>query len=420
MTLAKSSLSDLCALVTDGTHDTPKTLPEGIPLIKGKDISKGYIDFSACDFVSDEDHQKIIKRSKAERGDTLFANIGNSLGDVAFVETDRAFSIKNVALFKPNPTTTDPRYLFYLLKSPIVQRPLLAQKAGAAQPFLGLGALRTFQVLHHSKLETQRRISAILGAYDDLIEVNQRRVAVLEEMARGLFEEWFVRFRFPGHEDVPIIDTPDGPLPKGWVRIPLKSWCSLMQSGSTPPRKVEEYWQGGSLPWYTTGELWDGFLLGSSEQLSEAALKDRKAKVFEADTIFMAIYGSPTVGRMGITTERCSTNQAALGMRPEPSVCGLWFLYLTLFSLRTKFNSLAQGAAQQNISKAKVAETLAVQPPKLLADRFEAIANPMMRLRGNIEKTIAVLSASRDLLLPRLISGQLSVEAAERELEDAA
>lgn len=175
--LATSTLSGLCTLITDGTHDTPKVLPDGVPLIKGKDISRGFIDFTSCDHISLEEHQHIIKRSKAELGDTLFANIGNSLGDVAYVATRREFSIKNVALFKPNRSRTDPRYLFYLLKSPAVQLGLITQRAGAAQPFLGLASLRSFEVDYHTEITEQHRIAAVLGAYDDLIEVNRRRAA---------------------------------------------------------------------------------------------------------------------------------------------------------------------------------------------------------------------------------------------------
>jgi type I restriction enzyme, S subunit len=100
--MATASLASLCRQVTDGTHDSPKLLTSGVPFVKGKHISSGRINFDECDFISEADHIKVIERSKPERGDTLFSNIG-SVGDCAFVDDDREFSIKNVALFKPEP-----------------------------------------------------------------------------------------------------------------------------------------------------------------------------------------------------------------------------------------------------------------------------------------------------------------------------
>src|ERR1017187_4627184 len=101
--LTESTLAEVCSLVTDGTHDTPRRVTSGFPLIKAKEITGGRIDFENCDQISEEEHLEVIARSKPEFGDTLFAHIGASLGEAAFVNTTREFSIKNVALFKPNP-----------------------------------------------------------------------------------------------------------------------------------------------------------------------------------------------------------------------------------------------------------------------------------------------------------------------------
>ena len=97
------SLPEICELVTDGTHDSPKLLPAGIPFIKGKHISSGRIDFDSCDFISEQDHLKCIKRVKPQSNDILFSNIG-SVGDAARVTDNVEFSIKNIALFRPDPS----------------------------------------------------------------------------------------------------------------------------------------------------------------------------------------------------------------------------------------------------------------------------------------------------------------------------
>ena len=100
--LTEATLAEVCSLVTDGTHDTPKRVASGFPLIKAKEIVTGQIDFANCDQISEDEHRKVIARSKPELGDTLFTHIGASLGAAAFVNTMREFSIKNIALFKPD------------------------------------------------------------------------------------------------------------------------------------------------------------------------------------------------------------------------------------------------------------------------------------------------------------------------------
>lgn len=101
--IIESTLAEVCSLVTDGTHDTPRRVESGFPLIKAKEIVGGRIDFETCDQISREEHLQVIARSKPEQGDTLFAHTGASLGEAAYVNTSREFSIKNIALFKPNP-----------------------------------------------------------------------------------------------------------------------------------------------------------------------------------------------------------------------------------------------------------------------------------------------------------------------------
>lgn len=152
--LTESTLAEVCSLVTDGTHDTPKRVASGYPLIKAKEITGGRIDFETCDQISEAEHLEVIARSKPEFGDTLFAHIGASLGEAAFVNTTREFSIKNVALFKPNPAVIDARYLYYLVISPAFQALAKGTKTGSAQPFLGLSQLRGHCIQYHRDLAT--------------------------------------------------------------------------------------------------------------------------------------------------------------------------------------------------------------------------------------------------------------------------
>lgn len=309
----------------------------------------------------------------------------------------------------------DKKYLYYLFNTRSVRDQIRATANGAKVRHTSPSRIYEVEAYFPSLL-TQRRIASILSTYDDLIENNTRRIAILEEMARRLYEEWFLKFRFPGHEKVEFVETERGPIPSSWCLGDIGGVCRRLQSGSTPSRKKDEYWDGGTIDWYKTKELWDGFLFDSEEHVTEAAVSDRKARIFEPNIILMAIYGSPTVGRLGVTTRRSSCNQAALGFEPDEAKVGFWYLYYVLMSLRDEFNSKAQGAAQQNISKAKVEETRIVIPPLELQLRFEEVVSPVRKYVLNIQTKNANLRTQRDLLLPKLVSGQIDVS--EIELPD--
>jgi type I restriction enzyme S subunit len=281
---------------------------------------------------------------------------------------------------------------------------------GAAQPKLSQANLRLIPI-PVPPLSVQRRIAGVAAAYDQLIRNSERRIEILGDMTRRLYEEWFVHFRFPGAEGHPRTGSPLGDIPCGWVVRPLSQVCSRMESGGTPKRKTPEYWHGGDIDWFKTGELWDGFLFRSEERITERGQLESNARVFNPGTIFMAIYGSPTVGRLGIVTRPSSCNQAALGLVADSDQISQTFLYFVLFSLREHFNALAQGAAQQNISKEKVANTVAVIPTRALVDAFDLLAVPAFRQIQTLQRQISVLRRTRDLLLPRLLSGQLDVSS---------
>ncbi|WP_271439485.1 restriction endonuclease subunit S [Pontixanthobacter luteolus] len=415
--IRRAALQDLCALVTDGTHDSPKLREDGVPFIKGKHISSGRIDFDTCDFISYEDHLEVIARSKPERGDTLFSNIG-SVGDAAYVNTDVEFSIKNVALLKPDPSQIDPLYLFYLVRSDKVKGEILAAKSGSAQQFISLGSLRKHQVDVPASLETQQRIAAILGAYDDLIEVNRRRVAVLEEMARGLFEEWFVRFRFPGHEDLPIVDTPDGPLPEGWAYGHLRDVLAL---GSGFAFKSTTFVDEGQYSIVTIKHVHDGLLKPPFlSKINELPPKmPAHCKIKQGD-ILVSLTGN--VGRTCLAWgEELLLNQRVAKVDPAAeryrSFAYCWFRSSNTLK---RLQNIANGAAQQNLSPVQTVGLTLPIPPASVAEHFEKVVNPILDSIVTGHRSTEVLQRQRDLLLPRLISGQLSVQTAERQLEDAA
>jgi type I restriction enzyme S subunit len=202
------------------------------------------------------------------------------------------------------------------------------------------------------------------------------------------------------------VESELGLVPKGWSATSIEEICSTITNGGTPSRSHSEFWQSGSIPWYKTGDFSDGFLLEPSEKITDVALSNSSVKLLPENAVLMAIYAAPTVGRLGVLTRPSTFNQACTGMVAKNNV-GTWFLYWTLYFGRDWFNSRANGAAQQNISKAIVASYRLVKPMEQLLSVFDELTDPLhKKIRRNVEQ-VETLSALRDTLLPRLISGKL-------------
>ena len=281
----------------------------------------------------------------------------------------------------------------------------------------------------------QRQIAAFLGALDERITLLRETNATLEAIAQALFKSWFVDFdpvrakmegRAPeGMDEATAALFPDaleetelGPMPRGWRVGCVDDLCSVITNGGTPSRSKAQFWTGGTIPWFKTGEFSDGFLLQPNEFITKEALEGSSVKVLPKDAVLMAIYAAPTVGRLGVLTEPATFNQACTGMVAKVDV-GPWFLYWTLFFGREWFNSRANGAAQQNISKAIVSAYRVVIPHDVILLAFNDVASSIHnRVRENAEQA-QTLATLRDTLLPRLISGQLSISDTGLQIEEA-
>lgn len=327
--------------VRDGTHDTPQKQEIGKPLITSRQLKNGSI-LSTDYFITDDDFELVNKRSKVDKNDVLISMIG-TIGDTVFIKDEPDFAIKNIGLIKNKDSVTG-RFIFYWLNSPAGKHEIDKRLRGTSQRFISLGSLRELEI-DLPDYPTQKQITDVLSTYDDLIENNARRIEILEQLAQATHTEWFVNFRFPGHEKIKMVysGTDFGKIPEGWMVKKIEDVCIRIQAGGTPRRGKSEYWDNGTINWYTTGELQDNFLFGSKEKITEQSIDETSAKIFDKGTILMAIYGSPTVGRLGITTERSSCNQAALGLIEDSKKITKTYLYYVLRNLREKFNLEAVG-----------------------------------------------------------------------------
>ncbi|MBL7174391.1 MAG: restriction endonuclease subunit S [Desulfobacteraceae bacterium] len=396
----KVTLPDICDLVTDGTHDSPKLQSSGIPFIKGKHISSGRIDFANCDYITEQDHRRCIRRVRPQANDVLFSNIG-SVGDAARVPYDIEFSIKNVALFRPNPEKINPLYFYYLVISPYFRGHFLNVRSGAAQPFISLENFRSLRFTYIRDKTAQQRIGNILSAYDDLIENNRRRIQLLKQAARLLYKEWFVHLRFPGHEHVKVKNG----VPEGWEK---KTAFDVMQvlSGGTPKTARAEYWNG-SIPFFTPKDTTKQVYSYTTEKtLTENGLNNCNSKLYPKDTIFITARG--TVGNINLAQTTMAMNQSCYALVAKPPL-DQHFLYFALIEGVEQFRSRAVGAVFDAIIIDTFKLIPFVVPSEKLIKAFTENAPPIIRQIDILTTQNRKLFEAKDILLPRLMNGDITV-----------
>lgn len=253
-------------------------------------------------------------------------------------------------------------------------------------------------------IHIQRRIASILSAYDDLIENNRRRIALLEAAARNLYEEWFVRLRFPGHEHVKVVNG----VPEGWKNRQIADICDTI-GGGTPSTKIPEYWADGDVVWFTPTDLTrnDGLiLLDSEKKIAKSGLAKSSARMLPPRTILMSSRAS--IGYFGIYEGEACTNQGFISMIPHIETFRMYLLH-NLMWRKEEIIGLAKGSTYKEINKSTFRSIPITIPTGPLLEDFNAQVELMLAQERLLKKQNASLTHARSLLLPRLMSGDIEV-----------
>lgn len=251
-------------------------------------------------------------------------------------------------------------------------------------------------------LPTQKRIADILSAYDDLIENNNRRIKLLEKAAKDLYKEWFVRFRFPGHENTKF----ENGLPQGWEVKRLGDYGQV-ETGKTPPTINPENY-GDEIMFVKTPDMHGNvYIIETEEMLSQQGHKTQPKKLLPPNSIMVSCIG--TSGVVAINAEKAHTNQQINSIVLSDSKYLEW-LYYTCKSLKETIELFgATGATMTNLSKGKFEKLKVANPPKeLIYDYNEKVSNIFLSMKKLLYRN-QNLKKQRDLLLPRLMSGKLEV-----------
>jgi len=256
------------------------------------------------------------------------------------------------------------------------------------------------------KLNIQKKIASILSAYDDLIENNLRRIRILEEMAQNLYREWFVNFRFPGYENTRFIDSPLGQIPEGWEIKELIDFGKIV-TGKTPSKSKPEYY-GTDMPFIKLPDMHNViFCIKTLENLSKGGADTQKSKTIPPNNLCVSCIG--TVGKVVITADFSQTNQQINSIVLDKDE-HLEYLYFTLLGMRHKIEAYsATGATMNNLSRGKFISLKILCPPNRLIDTYHGLVSSLFRLILNLQLMNGLLKQTRDLLLPKLISGEVDV-----------
>jgi len=312
----KTTLGEVCEIKGG------KRLPKGEnlvlertnhPYIRITDLENNQIKKHQLQFVTDEVFQK-ISRYIVNTGDVIVSIVG-SIGFVALIDEDldNASLTENCVKFV-NLKNLDSKFLYYFLISRDGQGEINKNTVGAVQKKLPIYGVQNIKI-SLPPLPEQQSIASVLSAFDDKIELLREQNKTLEEIGQVIFQEWFGKYSVENQED----------LPDGWRVGKIEDLTMQMNSGGTPSTKEESYYNG-IINWFSTKELQDNFIFQSEKKITDLGLKNSSAKLFPENTIVMAIYAAPTVGRLGILAKESTFNQAAVGLVAKDEI-GCPFIY---------------------------------------------------------------------------------------------
>ncbi|MBU3000020.1 restriction endonuclease subunit S [Roseovarius nubinhibens] len=377
----------------DGPHATPPVADDGpVFLGIGNVTDDGHLNLSSIRHIAEADFPNWTKRVVPQSSDIVFTYEATLNRYAMIPEGFRGCLGRRMALIRPDPQKVEPRFLFYYFFGYDWRQTVAANiLSGATVDRIPLTSFPDFPI-SLPPLPTQQRIAAILSTYDDLIENNTRRIAILEEMARRFYYEWFVRFRFPGHEAAEF----DGELPTGWARIPLSQIAEFKRGKQQLTKKA--YVEEGFTAYSASGP--DGLL-----------------ESWEVETKAVVVSGvGAYCGKTWLARGKWTCIANTFYLRPTSPEVSAELLYMATFGIDFWPR---RGAAQPFISTGDAGtKEIVVATPQVMK-AFNQTAVPMLDLIATLQRKNANLRTQRDLLLPKLVSGEIDVSGAEVVLEAA-
>ncbi len=379
---------------------------DDIPLVKGENVSQGRIlwDISKRWPLSDRDN---LEKFLLIPGDVIVAMdrpwVPAGLKWAFIREGDpKALLVQRCARLRANSGLLDQEFLRFVIGSPNFENYVKPITTGVNVPHISGQQILNFEFAI-PPLSLQRRIAGILSAYDELIENNQRRIKILEEMVRSLYSEWFVHFRFPGHEKVKMVHSSLGPIPQGWEGR-FGALVTIERDGINPFEYPQEPFEHFSIPAFDNGR----------QPVTERGGTILSGKYYIDSSCVLLSKLNPRISRIWLPIPsghgRAITSTEFLVLKPRQGATRE-FIYAKCCSeeFTSQFASLAIGTStsHQRVKPENLLTIPSTAPDRSIIERFSSVVAPMLLLSQQLRGKIKTLRRTRDLLLPRLLSGQI-------------
>ena len=404
--------NDYCHSVFDGTHATPKPCPNGYKLVTSKNITSDGINISDAYFISEQDYFEINKRSKVCQWDILFSMIG-TVGNLYLEENSNInYAIKNIGVFSCQ-NEFKAKWLFYYLQSPMAKNHIKRFLNGAVQKFLSLEQLRNFPILPFEKDKIP--IVEILSALDKKIALNKQINARLEEMAKTLYDYWFVQFDFPDANGKPykssggemvFDETLKREIPKGWEVKKLKDAMQIVRGAS--PRPIDDFLSNNGIPWIKISDATatsTPFIFKTKEFIKSNG--KQYSRYLYPNTLILSNSATPGIPR--IVELECCVHDGWLIIENLKNSLFNEFMYFYFLNFKEKIMNLGSGSIFKNLKTEYIKELDLIIPNKETLENAKTIFSDVFKKIKNTQKQNHHLIQLRDFLLPMLMNGQVSV-----------
>ena len=381
-----------------GGQNSYKT--EGITLIRSLNVYDFEFSYEGLAFITEgQASETRLARVIVEPKDILLNITGASVARCCMVPEHLlpARVNQHVSLVRVDPNRADSYYVLYCINSPVYKHHLLAlAQGGTTREALTKEIIGNFEI-PLPPLPTQRKIATVFSVYDDLIENNTRRIKILEEMTGAIYREWFIEFRFPGHEQVEMVESELGLIPQGWKVKQLGEMCHVIMELSPKSEFYNE--TGDGLPFH------QGVTDFGERFPTDRVYCTIQKRVAEADDILFSVRAP--VGRINIANKKVVIGRGLSAIRSKNG--NQTFLLQQLKDRFQEEDTMGSGSIFNAIRKTDLLGIPLLTPTESVIGKFEEIVNLIFAELANLTLKNANLRQARDLLLPKLISGEIDV-----------
>lgn len=391
------NIKEVCSSIVDCINKTAHTVDfeTDYKMLRTTNIKNGWIDVVNTRRVTEETYKKWTRRQIPQKGDVILTREA-PLGEVGLLRTDdKVFLGQRLVSYRADPKKLDNKFLFYSFLSHDLVSQIESLGSGSTVKHMRVPDAEKLTILM-PEIETQKKISSVIASYDDLIENNEKRIKALEEMAQLLYIEWFVKFKFPGHEKVKMVDsgTEYGVIPEGWEVKKFYDVVNNLDSRRKPISSMKRQEMKGNFPYYGAAKIID--------QINNYIFDGRYLLIAEDGSVITPD-GKPML--QFVDEKFWVSNHAHI---VQGNLLSTEILYLRL--KRLNIGPLITGSAQPKITKDNLSRVLFIVPDKSTRNLFTEIVGHFFDEVFNLQKRIKNLSKVRDLLITQLVTGKRNLK----------